>query len=173
MRIPIKVITPLFLIILNSFAMEVDLKVKEPELSTNFKGLEKHLIKKGLPIQCSKMSKTVNTLISKIISKRNNTEEYIGALEVLFNDNSDDATEALIRLESLYLGSHLGHMRSCSIYKRGRKSLTFLENPSICLDSSMAPEEMLITDSAEEVFASKQYIAKLIRNDIKGWCDFN
>jgi hypothetical protein len=125
-------------------------------------------------IVCSTPNELVKNKIEKVLHAREyDPSKFEGLLYQLHSDKSIEATEAIVRLESVYLGSWPSTANGCEIYHRGRQSLSYLKNPAYCLNSIMITEKLLLKFTPQLVFKKKQHISDKINSSYTGWCNFD
>jgi len=125
--------------------------------------------------KCSTPSSNVMKLVNLVIAEMGKKDifSYEEALNELYKDKSNEATEALVRLMSVYLGSEPGVTRNCEIFSRGKAALKYLENPKFCLDSSMVEKELLSSNGPEFTKMKKRSIRKNIISGDERYCKFD
>jgi hypothetical protein len=125
-------------------------------------------------ILCSVPSSLVQQEINKVVEFRDGDSiKYENALLALHSNKSDVATEAAVRLKSVYLGSWPGTANDCEIFKRGPSSLKYLDSNEYCLNESTVQKKYLSSHTPKSVQKNKQYIASKIRSPNDGWCVFD
>ena len=123
--------------------------------------------------RCSQPTKNVDALIKPVLfAREHDYSNYENALDTLHNNKSNDATEAIVRLMSIYLGSGPGTWNTCEIYIRKGKARRFLSNSSYCLDSNLVSSSLNFLPPLE-VIENKNYIIKKMNEPDVGWCDFD
>ena len=127
-----------------------------------------------LPLQqCSKPIKNVEYLIKPVLHAREHDYlNYESTLDTLHKNKSNDATEAIVRLMSVYLGSGPSTLNSCEVYNRKAEAVKYLSESTYCLDSIIVNGAFELLPPLQ-VIEKKEYIIKMLNEPDVGWCDFD